>query len=472
LIRILSVIYDQKISDRKHIMLRVTILIFRISSALLLLLLTYSGFSAPLPSLLKGAGLKDNVLNDTGKNEIRKILQSAYFEKLYSKTYYSLLNRMQEDGFLPESLTGAYEGMFPRTTGALVSLFLETGRYKEAELNIRCVLDAIRDNGMERIPRVIGKDKDKYTIIDDQHQIDGQAHVILAWARLALRRGHTEFEDDTWPQVSAIMARTCDRTFFQYGTWSIEPGLVRNIAFEHSKESRMWDTWDLLTQSFVGAALKDMAKVAERRKAAPMAKDWNKKLVILSRGINKHLVTNHHGTPTYLEMFLPNSNGGIPYDGMGWVSLSPVAAGWEGAEHEVMKNTVKTMEKTFLKHSNGVTWMPTDGYPDNSFSNEIIGKGMAWEIDFARSENEYSRIVQILDLIRVVNASKPVYMEGGWLEGNSYTLSGRISDKDLGKMHTAAWKTKDAGNGEQSAWWCWSMARLRKSVGLPAEPKI
>jgi hypothetical protein len=62
---------------------------------------------------------------------------------------------MQEDRFLPESLTGAYEGMFPKTTGALMSLFLETGRYKEAELNIRCILNVIRDNGMERIPRVI-----------------------------------------------------------------------------------------------------------------------------------------------------------------------------------------------------------------------------------------------------------------------------------------------------------------------------
>jgi len=433
----------------------------------LFLLFSISGIASAAHLTDADQTFKDSV----GKKEIKKMLQSPYFEKLYAATYRSLVERMHPDGFLPESLTGAYEGMFPRTTGALVSLFIETGRYKEAELNIRCVLDAIKENGMERIPRVIGKEKGKYTIVDDQHQIDGQAHVVLAWARLALKRGHTQFEDDTWEQISAIMARTCDRTFFLYGNWSIEPGLVRNIAFEHSKESRMWDTFDLLTQSFVGAALKDMARVAKRRKSATLVADWNKKLGILSEGIKKHLVSEHYGMPAYVEMLLPNSNAGVPYHGMGWVTLSPVAAGWEGVDHQVMRNTVKIMERDFLKKNGNLVWMPTDGYPDSTISNEIIGKGMAWEIDFARTEGHYKRIEQILDLIKVVNAPKPIYMEGGWLEANGYGLSNRISDQDLAKMKDAVWKTKDAGNGEQSAWWCWAMARLRKSVGMSAEPQ-
>ncbi|HMG08746.1 MAG TPA: hypothetical protein VK609_09565, partial [Mucilaginibacter sp.] len=90
----------------------------------------------------------------TNANNIRVTLQSPYFEKLYANTYYSLLDRMGKDGFLPESLTGAYEGMYCRTTGALVSLFLETGQLKEAELNIQCVLNATTQYDMERIPHV------------------------------------------------------------------------------------------------------------------------------------------------------------------------------------------------------------------------------------------------------------------------------------------------------------------------------
>ncbi|EDM33894.1 hypothetical protein PBAL39_03307 [Pedobacter sp. BAL39] len=172
-----------------------------------------------------------------------------------------------------------------------------------------------------------------------------------------------------------------------------------------------------------------------------------------------------------MEMRLPDSNGGVPYLGMGWVTLSPIAAEWEGLDHEVMRNTVKAMQQTMLKTTNGVVWMPTDSYPNGSVSNEIIGKGMGWELDFASSEKDYGRIKQILDLIRIVNAPKPIYMEGGWLEGNGHKLSEQLSPQDLENMKDAVWKTKDAGNGEQCAWWCWAMARLRREMGLTPMPK-
>lgn len=29
----------------------------------------------------------------------------------------------------------------------------------------------------------------------------------------------------------------------------------------------------------------------------------------------------------------------------------------------------------------------------------------------------------------------------------------------------------DGGNGEQCAWWCWAIAKLRKELGLDAAPK-
>jgi len=114
--------------------------------------------------------------------------------------------------------------------------------------------------------------------------------------------------------------------------------------------------------------------------------------------------------------------------------------------------------------------MPTDGYPDGRISNEIIGKGLGWEMEFCRQEKNDERIRQILALIKIVNADKPVYMEGGWLEGAGFKQSQVLTAEDLEKMKDAVWKSKDAGNGEQCAWWCWAMARLRKEVGLPAEP--
>jgi hypothetical protein len=406
------------------------------------------------------------------RDSVTDLLQTPFFEKLYSQTYYSLLDRLNADGYLEESLSGAYEGMYCRTTGPMVLLLLETGRYQEAERMIGFVLKAVVEYDMERIPHVIGDKKDaRYPVTSNENQIDGQAHVLLAWARLALKRGHTAFEDKTWPLVSKIMERTCDRTYLQVGWWSIEPGLVRNLSFEHSREGRRWDTWDLLTQSFVGAALTDMITVAKRRGAASYADNWRKKLDLLTQGVGKNLTTQRNGVTTYLEMRLPDSNGGVPFLGMGWVCLSPVAAGWEALEHGVMKNTVAEMQRTLLKNTNGLAWMPTDGYPDGTVSNEIIGKGLAWEMEFCRQEKQYTRVAQILKLIQVVNAGTDIYMEGAWLAATGVKPSQQVTDSDLAAMHDAVWKSKDAGNGEQCAWWCWAMARLRKEKGLPLAPK-
>jgi hypothetical protein len=173
---------------------------------------------------------------------VKAELKSPFFENLYANTYYSLVDRMDKDGFLPESLTGAYDGMFCRTVGAIVPLFLETGRLPQAEQTINCALTAMQQNQMDRIPHVIGKKGNEYTIISDEPQIDGQEHVLMAWAMLALKRGPTAFEDRTWPVIKALTRQTFDRTSFQHGQWSIETGLVRNIAFEHSREGRRWDT--------------------------------------------------------------------------------------------------------------------------------------------------------------------------------------------------------------------------------------
>ncbi|MDJ1480628.1 hypothetical protein QNI16_09040 [Cytophagaceae bacterium YF14B1] len=398
-------------------------------------------------------------------------LKSPYFEKLYAHTYYSLLDRMGKDGFLPESLTGAYEGMYCRTVGALVPLLIETGRFQEAEATISCVLKATQENELERIPHVIVLKDQKYSILSDEPQIDGQAHVILAWAKLALKRGHTDFEDKTWQLIKTLTNRTCDRQNLSSGWWSTETGLVRNIALEHSRDGRRWDAWDLLTQSFVGAALKEMTAVAQRRGDATLAAYWQKRLNVLQDGIRKNLTTVRDRDTTYLEMRLPDGNGGIPYLGMGWVTLSPVAAQWEGMDHTILQNTVKAMQRTMMKTTNGLTWMPTDSYPDGRVSNEIIGKGIAWEIEFARSEKDFNRIQQLLQLIKEVNASQPIYMEGGWLQATGYKPADKLTDQDIKSLKGAAWKIKDAGNGEQTAWWCWAMARLRKEAGLPVEPK-
>lgn len=325
-------------------------------------------------------------------------------------THYSLLDRVDPDGFLQESLTGRYPGMFPRTVGGIVSLFLETGELDISEKIINSTLEAMTVNDMERIPHVflrqtndlipvfngkelmqretimklhrfdhnrsgairfiandkpilaveaaislnvckgvltltLRKDKDgkpirsmsidakqvnpgqlwqrfelaeplvlnkgdeyfiridfdgfgfpiwfgldnepeqggaywfetqssspkwiykkdhapayvvdvgklrqkqiskPYEIYSDWDQIDGQANVIMAWARLAEERGRTEFEDRTYSLVAKIMDRTSDQPYFMIGEGqAVGANLVQNIALEHSREGRYWHVWDI-----------------------------------------------------------------------------------------------------------------------------------------------------------------------------------------------------------------------------------
>ena len=56
------------------------------------------------------------------------------------------------------------------------------------------------------------------------------------------------------------------------------------------------------------------------------------------------------------------------------------------------------------------------------------------------------------------------------LENAHHDVTSLLHDSDLPGLEDAAWMTKDSGNGEQTAWWCWAMARLRRQMGMPAEP--
>ncbi|MEN8228236.1 MAG: hypothetical protein ABFS38_08790 [Bacteroidota bacterium] len=544
--------------------------------------------------------------------DIKESLQSEYIEELYNNTYYSLLDRVDPDGFLQESLTGRYPGMFPRTVGGIVSLFIETGELDVAERIINCTLEAMMVNEMERIPHVflrqkndlipvfngnelmqsetsvalyklnqnssaaikfkapdqpiqavevaislnackgalimtLRKDKESppiksiridakqvkpgqlwhrfdfpepqmldkgkeyfirfdfdgfgnpiwfgsddeqeqggafwlntkvhspkwvyqkshapayaidignlshkqlhkpYENHSDWDQIDGQAHVIMTWARLALERGQTDFENRTYELVAKLMDRTSDQPYFMCGIgYEVGVNLVQNIALEHSRESRYWHTWDILTQCVVGASLKSMIEVANQRGDSKHALRWQYRLQVLEKGIAQNLTRTLNGKKVYLEMLLPDSNGGTPFTGMGWLNFAPVIAQWDPLERQVLRNTVEALREKLLLDYNGYKYLDNEYDEQGKVSNLILGKVVGWELDYARQEKEYYRIKEWLDFLNATHSGK-IYMEFMRLdnEGN--------------------WEITDRGNGEQCAWWCWAMARLRKEAGL------
>lgn len=391
--------------------------------------------------------------------------QHGKLGRLYANTYYSLLDRIEPDGYFPESITGQYPGMFMRSVGSMASLLMETAQYSSIEAMLRYCVNGMERYGMRRMPHFLnrtrtdsqGKLLEPEVCKDDQ--IDGQAHVVMAWARLAVARGRTAFEDETYGRFAALMDDCLDMPYFYYAGGPYEPGvdkyirLIHNFSFEHSREIRRWQAFDLLSQCFVGAAAEAMIPLARRRGDEAAAALWEERLGLLRTGVADNLTRTVDGRMVYLEMLLPDGYMGQPYTGMGWVNLSPLAAQWEPLETDVLRNTVARMRKRLWVDDpmgQPLKCLLIEYDEQHELSYQLIGKGIGWYLDYCRKEQEYDQIAALFAFLDYYHDT-PVYME------NMSLVEGR-------------WRIVDAGNGEQASWWCWSMARLRKQLGLSPAP--
>jgi hypothetical protein len=154
--------------------------------------------------------LADSPVNaqKTTLETIKKMLQSSKIEGLYLNTYYSLLDRIDVDGFLQESFTGRYPGMFPRTVGGAVALFIETGELQVAEKLIHCTLQAMTENEMERIPHVfLRKKNDLLPVYNNKELLQAASSVEL----YQLSQGHSSAMKFKAPEKAIIAVEAAIR---------------------------------------------------------------------------------------------------------------------------------------------------------------------------------------------------------------------------------------------------------------------
>ncbi|MFH1739840.1 MAG: hypothetical protein ABIH23_12585 [bacterium] len=393
---------------------------------------------------------------------VKKKLESPFHQTLLRKTYDSIRDRVTPDGYFPESLTGAYPGMFPRVSGPLARLFIDTGNPELAEKILHYCIQGMLDNGMERIPHVIGERTDSGSIplVDGDDQVDGQAHVILGWALLAQQRGRTPFEDLSYPIAAKILDRSTTEPYLSENIgWRIHPGLVRNINLEHSRDGQFWDTYDFLTQSFIASALENMIPIAARRCDRQHEHLWTERLEFLNKNIAENMTREFNGKQVYLEMLLPTGREPEPFPGIGWLNLAPIPSGWKSVDSAIFKNTIDTWHSVAQIKWNGpnVTssdWLP-DGYTDRfgkQQTDQVIGKVLGWDMVYCFRAGEYKRVCDSLDFLEQVNTHSL------FAEAFSY-------DSETGQ-----WKQHDPGNGEQACWWTWCMTVIREEAGLSALP--
>ena len=403
--------------------------------------------------------------NDVPMSKIKKQLiydlEHGITSTIFTNTYHSLTSRMKKDGYLQESLTGAYKGEFPRTIGGYVSLLMETEDYSRIRRSLEFVFESMIRNHLSKVPHVIDSlkvspDGTVSQWFETEDQVDGRAHVVMAYARYCLKKSPTEFENKYYEIAKKEVMSFLDQPYFYYvknSNFSCNAiHLVFNCALEHSREGRMWSAFDILTQSFVGAAAQSMMQLAQRRKDIDLYEYLKTRLVVLKEGVDKNLTRVVNGKKVYLEMRLPDGNWGRPYTGMGWLCYGPVAAQWEPLDHQVLRNTIDLLKQTLYiddELDKNLKYLAGEYDENGQISKFVIGKGLGWDIDYCRQEGQYDKILEWVKFLNKYHADRTIYME---------SMSFR----------NGQWVMADSGNGEQSVWWCWAIARLRKDLGLPA----
>jgi hypothetical protein len=126
--------------------------------------------------------------------------------------------------------------------------------------------------------------------------------------------------------------------------------------------------------------------------------------------------------------------------------------GWEGADPEILRDTIHTYREKSTINWKGHTIIGDEWGPNGRVAPQVIGKGVGWDIAYALQEKDYGYIIGWLDFIADAN-NDPLY-------GEAFNL---VDDEIV---------LQDPGNGEQCSWWCWGMAKARKAAGLSAAPEV
>ena len=283
-------------------------------------------------------------------------------------------------------------------------------------------------------------------------QIDGQAHAILSWALYINQIDDTAFADETYEQVAALMNSSVRPP---YMTGEGELGnLIYNSNFEHHRESYYLTTYDMLSQSFVAQALREMIRVAKKRGDAAHAQSWAESLAQLEAAIAEKMTWTLDGQKIYAEMYKKEMDGTI-LDGLSWVNLAVTASGWEGVDEELYAATIAMYAKKASFIWKGHTVLGIEYTGDRELARSAIGKGIGWEMLYYAQRGNWKRVSEILDFVYDAH------------EGNAQRLYGEsfhMPSEDSTIVH------QDPGNGEQTTWFLCCLFEVRKLLHLSALP--
>jgi len=425
---------------------------------------------------------------------ISEHITTGRIASIADRTFASLTERVEPDGFLVESPSGKYGNAtcFARSVGAMALMLHEMGMPEKAMFLLDGLFARVYEESLPDIPHVLFRRGRPSQMVD---QIDATAHAVLAFARLSLDNSREDFFRRHYDFCRGKTVRFFRAPYFSDGnppSGEMEtdailrdgtapkedaPCLIRNLHLEHSRNYVYWDCSDMLSQTFVGAAGEAMQQLALEKGDHELA-DWlSVRTAALRRGIDRNLTFVENGQRLYYEMRVTRRDDpfGEPFPALGWPLYAPMAIGWDGLDRNVYDHTIEVLHsRTQLRDPVSGARVNMEEYmPDGRIFPETCGKVVAWDIDWYRSTQNWEGVRQWILFLEANTVSEilPERYDPVRADGSALIHRGKLLyDGSLPE----GWKWSgddDAGNGEQCIWFCLSIYRLRKALGCPTKWK-
>ena len=290
--------------------------------------------------------------------------------------------------------------------------------------------------------------------LSDHRQIDGNYMLIHAWCQFALEAPDTA-QNQTFIKESYPIIRKFASYYLDQGYIDADLKLMRNDSFEHSREGRYWNSYDLITNVFASQALHELSTVALDMQDESSAQQWTEASQTLNEGIHENLTTEVDGTRIYAELYDIDHEMNL-VKGMSWVNLAPMAAEWYAMDDQLMLNTLDIYKKYGAQDYDGYQMLDVVyDFNTGGFGNHVIGKGLAWEIMWNRHIGATERLDTLVQFILDHSTENGVYPE-------TYQLGGSFSD--VGNQEHASWQFYGMSTAFPQLTKTWHLQQLKEKV--------
>jgi hypothetical protein len=230
-------------------------------------------------------------------------------------------------------------------------------------------------------------------------------------------------------------------------------GLMYTPSYEHSRDGRYWQAFDLITNVFCSEAAHKMSRVAKLYGTEATASKLVAIADSLADAIHDNLTADFNGKTIYIDLidvengkhyngfaYLTDERYRV-YKGFSFVNLAPLAADWYAMNDDIMKNTYEAYyevgsEKYGKYQMLGV--VVNLDKEDNmvKIGNHVIGKGFAWELFYNWKMGNTERVNELIS----------------FMEKNSAVVYPEVWRKDG--------SVSDSANQEHANWILYTMARI------------